>query len=64
MSRIDNLVAGLAYIKSRQPKADFSFEHDQMYVGNREGFTSADSIVMEKLGFGFDETLESWYFFS
>jgi hypothetical protein len=60
--QIDKLIAGLSYLAAQQERVDFSCEHDVLHVGSGDGFTSADRITMEKLGFVFDEQFDCWAF--
>ena len=47
---LDELIAGLTLIRSVEPKAYFSAEHDEIFCGDPEKFTDEQKAEMEKLG--------------
>lgn len=64
MNRIDKLIEGLLFIRSKDEKADFDFQHDVMYVGDTSLFSDDDKERLEMLDFSVDEEVDSFSVFS
>jgi len=64
LSLIQRLVAALAIIAEKEGKCDYSFEHDVMYVGNPNQYSSEEIALLDSLGFYVDEDLDCFYTFS
>lgn len=67
MNRIEEIIAGLQ-ILNRYPKCDVSAEHDILYAGPSSypdpKIDTDDKIALKKLGWHYDEEVESWAVFT
>jgi len=48
---MNNFIKGLNIIFAKNPKSDYSFEHDTMYVGNIEDFDAYELNELWDLGY-------------
>jgi hypothetical protein len=63
---LDNFIKGLRILENLSEKKDYRLqgEHDEIFVFAGPPISDEQQIELDKLGFRFDEELESWRYYT
>lgn len=63
---LDNFIRGLRILENLSEKKDYRLqgEHDEIFVFAGPPISDEQQIELDKLGFRFDEELESWRYYT